>query len=127
MKQIFEMAESIQKDAWQVVHDTNIIDIWSSIGATINLVGSLKMGLLINNNESTYAGHFETVAERITAVLTPEMRANILRIKNSIPIEKKVMGIQVYKAVIEHGIQDIDSFWTWKEQNPDDGIITWMP
>nr|WP_319492737.1 phosphoglycerate mutase family protein [uncultured Desulfobacter sp.] len=195
MKQIFEMAESIQKEAWQVVHDTNIIDIWSSIGATINLVGSLKMGLLINNrdidfhvyttpfnlhdsfsamarlsenkriktisyinllkaedkciewhtfyedthghtwqidiihilNESAYAGHFEKVAERIAAVLTPEMRVNILRIKHSIPIEKKVMGIQVYKAVIEHGIQDIDSFWAWKEQNPDDGIITWMP
>ena len=195
MKQIFEMAESMQKDAWQVIHDTKIIDIWSSIGATINLVGSLKMGLLINNrdidfhvyttpfnlsdsfsamarlaenkriktinfcnlieaedkcvewhafyedkhgrtwqidiihilNESVYAGHFEEVAKRISAVLTPEIRANILRIKNSIPIEKKVMGIQVYKAVIEHGIQDIDSFWAWKEQNPDDGIITWIP
>nr|WP_319394567.1 phosphoglycerate mutase family protein [uncultured Desulfobacter sp.] len=195
MKQIFEMAESMQKVAWQVIHDTNIIEIWASIGATINLVGSLKMGLLINNrdidfhvyttpfnlsdsfsamarlaknkgiktisysnlleagdkciewhafyedkyghtwqidiihilNESVYAGHFEKVAERISGVMTPEIRANILRIKNSIPIEKKVMGIQIYKAVIEHGIQDIDSFWAWQEQNPDDGIITWMP
>ena len=51
MKQIFEMAESMQKGAWQVIHDTKIIDIWSSIGATINLVGSLKMGLLINNRD----------------------------------------------------------------------------
>jgi hypothetical protein len=49
------------------------------------------------------------------------------RIKNSIPIEKKVKGIQIYKAVIEHGIQDIDSFWAWKEQHPDEGIVTWMP
>jgi drug/metabolite transporter superfamily protein YnfA len=40
MKQIFAMAESMQKDAWQVINDTNVIDIWSSIGATINLVGS---------------------------------------------------------------------------------------
>ncbi|WP_020589024.1 hypothetical protein [Desulfobacter curvatus] len=195
MQHIFEISESMQKDAWQVINDTNIIEIWSSIGATINLVGSLKMGLLINNrdidfhiyttpfnlsdsfsamarlaenkqiktisygnlldaedqciewhafyedkdghswqidmihilNESAYAGYFEKVAERISAVLTPETRANILRIKNSIPIEKKVMGIQVYKAVIEHGIQDIDSFWQWREQNPDEGIITWMP
>jgi hypothetical protein len=195
MKQIFEIAESMQARAWDVVKETNIIDIWSSIGATVNLVGSLKMGLLMNNrdidfhiyttpfklsdsfsamsrlaenkgiqtinysnlveaedqciewhafyagqdghtwqidmihilNESPYAGHFEKVAQRISAVLTPEIRANILRIKNSIPVEKKVMGIQVYKAVIEHGIQDIDSFWQWREQNPDDGIITWMP
>jgi hypothetical protein len=195
MKQIFEIAESMQKDAWKVINDTNILDIWVSIGATINLVGSLKMGLLINNrdidfhiytepfklsdsfsamaklaenkriktisygnlldaedkciewhafyedkdghswqidmihilNESAYAGHFEKVAERICAVLTPEIKANILRIKNSIPIKEKVMGIQIYKAVIEHGIQDIDSFWQWREQNPDDGIVTWMP
>lgn len=195
MNHIFEMAEAMQKDAWQVINATNIVDIWSSIGATINLVGSLKMGLLINNrdidfhvyttpfnlsdsfsamarlaenkrvktinygnlldaedqciewhafyedrtghswqidiihilNESAYAGHFEKVAERICAVLTPQMRGNILRIKHSIPIENKVMGIQIYKAVIEHGIQDIDSFWAWKEQNPDDGILTWMP
>lgn len=195
MKQILEIAESMQKNAWEIIKDTNIIEIWSSIGATINLVGSLKMGLLINHrdidfhiyttpfeltdsflaiskiaenkriktinygnlleaedkciewhafyegkdghswqidmihilNDSSYAGHFEKVAERISAVLTPEIKDNILKIKNSIPIEKKVMGIQIYKAVIEHGIQDIDSFWQWREQNPDEGIITWMP
>jgi len=195
MEQILEIAESMQRDAWAIIKDTGIIEIWSSIGATINLVGSLKMGLLINNrdidfhiyttpfklsdsfsaisklsenkriktinygnlleaedkcvewhasyegkdghswqidmihilNDSPYAGYFEKVADRISAVLTPEISNNILKIKNSIPIEKKVMGIQIYKAVIEHGIQDIDSFWQWKEQNPDEGIIAWMP
>ena len=195
MKQILGIADSMQKQAWEVIEDTNIIEIWSSIGAKINLVGSLKMGLLMNNrdidfhiyttpfkladsfsaiakiaenkriktinygnlvetedkciewhafyegrdghtwqidmihilNESSYVGYFEEVAERISAVLTPENRADILRIKNMIPIEKKVMGIQIYQAVIEDGIKDIDSFWEWKEQNPDEGIITWMP
>ena len=195
MKQIFEIAESMQKKAWEIINETNVIEIWSSIGATINLVGSLKMGLLINHrdidfhiyttpfklsdsfsaisklaenkriktinygnlleaedqciewhaiyegkdghpwqidmihilNESPYAGHFEKVAERISAVLTPEIRDNILKIKNSIPNEKKVMGIQIYKAVIKDGIQDIDSFWRWNEQNPEEGIVTWMP
>ena len=195
MKQIFEHAESMQKNAWEIINDTNVIEIWSSIGATINLVGSLKMGLLINHrdidfhiyttpfkladsfsaisklaenkhiktinygnlleaedqciewhaiyeekdghswqidmihilNESPYVGHFEKVAERISAVLTPELRGNILKIKNSIPNEKNIMGIQIYKAVIKDGIRDIDSFWQWKGQNPDEGIITWMP
>lgn len=195
MRQIFELAESMQNNAWEIINDTNVIEIWSSIGATIHLVGSLKMGLLINNrdidfhiyttpfklsesfsaisrlaenkriktihygnlldaedrcvewhaiyegedghtwqidmihilHDSPYAGHFEKVAERISAVLTPETRYHILNIKKSIPHEKKVMGIEIYKAVIEHGIRDIDSFWRWKEQNPDEGIITWMP
>ena len=78
-------------------------------------------------NDSPYAGHFEKVADRISKVLTPEMRDSILRIKHHIPLEKKVMGIQIYRAVIESGIRDIDSFWQWKKQNPDEGIITWMP
>ncbi len=195
MKQILEIAESRQKNAWEIINDTNVIEIWSSIGATINLVGSLKMGLLINHldidfhiyttpfklsdsfsaisklaenkriktihygnlleaedkciewhaiyegkdgnswqmdmihilTESPYAGYFEKVAQRISQVLTIEMRDNILKIKNSIPNGKKVMGIQIYKAVIKDGIQDIDSFWQWKEENSDEGIITWIP
>lgn len=195
MESVVKIAESVQKRAWEVIEQTNIMEIWSSMGATINLVGSLKMGLLINNrdidfhiystpfrlsdsfsamsrlaenkgiktiqyanlleaedqciewhafyeddigqswqidmihilNESPYAGHFEKVAERIAAVLTPELRATILSIKNGIPIERKVMGIQVYKAVIKDGVRDLDSFWQWKEKNPDEGIISWMP
>jgi hypothetical protein len=41
MKQTFEITESVQRKAQDVIEDTNIIEIWSSIGATINLVGSL--------------------------------------------------------------------------------------
>ena len=67
-------------------------------------------------NESPYAGYFEKVAERISEVLTEETREAILNIKHSIPTEKKVMGIQIYRAVIEKGIRDIDSFWEWNEK-----------
>lgn len=195
MDHIFEMAETIQKRAWKIIEDTDIIKIWSSIGATINLVGSLKTGLLIKNqdidfhiytnpfklsdsflavarlaenkrirtvhytnlleaedqclewhatyegqdgdlwkidmihilNESPYAGYFEKVAERISAVLTPETREAILRIKYSIPEDKKVMGILVYRAVIESGVRDMDVFWQWLEQHQDEGIVNWIP
>ena len=49
MKDIIELAEDRQKKAWEVIRDAKIIDAWTSIGAEINLVGSLKTGLLINN------------------------------------------------------------------------------
>jgi len=195
MDNISELANSMQQRAWDMIENTKVIEIWSSIGATINLVGSLKTGLLINNRDvdfhiytdpfklsdsflamsklaenkriktisytnlldaedkciewhafyeeitgdlwhidmihilkdSIYAGYFEKVAGRISQVLTHETREAILNIKNSIPVEKKVMGIQVYKAVIEHGIRDIDAFWKWKTENQDEGIITWIP
>ena len=195
MKNVLEKAERMQKRAWDIIEETRIIELWSSIGATINLVGSLKTGLLINNrdvdfhiyknpfkladsfsvvsklaenkriktinysnlleaedkciewhasyedrdqclwqidmihilSDSTYDGYFENVAQRISEVLTEETREAILRIKNAIPGDRKVMGIQVYKAVIADGIRDIDSFWQWESQNPGDGIITWVP
>ncbi len=195
MTAIIEKAAIMQKRAENIISDVNIVGIWSSIGATINLVGSLKMGLLIQNrdidfhiytnpfnlsesfraiaelaennriksmnysnlletddrciewhasyedpegdiwqidmihilNDSPYAGYFEKVADRISAVLTPETRQAILTIKNTVPDTLKVMGIQVYKAVIADGIRDTDSFLHWMSRQPDEGIITWMP
>jgi hypothetical protein len=195
MKDILTKAKHIQKEAWSVIEETGVIKHWTSIGATVNLVGSLKTGLLIKNrdidfhiytnpfelaesffaisklaenkrirtirysnlldaedrciewhawyddrdgnswqidmihilNESPYAGYFERVAERLSQVLTPETREAILRIKNAVPADRKVMAIQVYQAVIEDGIRDIDSFWRWKDQHPDGGIIAWIP
>lgn len=195
MEDILKKARQIQKEARSVIEETGVISHWNSIGATVNLVGSLKTGLLINNrdidfhiytnpfklsdsflavsrlaennriksisytnlleaedqciewhalyddrhgnswqidmihilNESPFAGHFEKVAERISNVLTQETREAILGIKNAIPADKKVMSIQIYQAVIEGGIRDIDGFWLWKKQNPNDGIITWIP
>lgn len=195
MKTIFQVAKQMQEAAWTVIHETGVINHWSSVGATINLVGSLKTGLLINNrdidfhiytnpfklsdgfsamsklaenkrikaitysnlleaedrciewhavyedqngtswqidmihilNESPYAGFFENVAERISNVLTQETREAILKIKYEIPNDKKVMSIQIYQAVIEGGIRDIEAFWRWEKENPSTGIITWVP
>ncbi|PWW83313.1 hypothetical protein CR164_01810 [Prosthecochloris marina] len=195
MEDILETAKQIEEEAWSVIDETGVINHWSSIGATINLVGSLKTGLLINNrdidfhiytnpfnlsdsflaisglaenkriktvsysnlldaedkciewhafyddqngnswqidmihilNESPYAGYFERVAERISKVLTKETREAILRIKKAIPTDKKVMSIQIYKAVIEDGVRSIEGFWRWEKQNQNEGIITWVP
>jgi hypothetical protein len=196
MPSLLTASSALQQRAYAIIEETKIIEIWSAIGATINLVGSLKTGLIIKKqdidfhiytnpfnlsdsfsaisrlaqnphiktltytnlldaedrciewhagyqddsedawqidmihilNDSPYAGYFEKVAERINAVLTDETRrAAILSIKNDIPLEKHVMGIEVYKAVIDGGVRDTDSFWTWKARQPDEGIITWCP
>lgn len=70
---------------------------------------------------------FENVADRIARVLTPEMREAILQIKSDIPTDEQVMSILVYQAVIEGGIRDIHDFRQWQKQNPNRGIITWLP
>lgn len=49
MQDIIELAEESQRRAWEVIREARILDAWESIGAEINLVGSLKTGLLINH------------------------------------------------------------------------------
>jgi len=77
--------------------------------------------------DSQYAGYFERVAERISAVLTPETRAAILNIKFSISDDMNVAGIRIYRAVIEGGVCDLAGFQDWEKLNPLQGIEKWMP
>jgi len=195
MDSIFEISARAQQRAWEIVADTQVVEIWEAVGATVNLVGSLKMGLLLNHhdidfhiytdpfrlsdsfaaisrlaenprikaiqyanllqaedrciewhasyeaaagdhwqldmihilNDSPYAGYFERVAGRIGERLTPQTRQTILEIKQAVPAGKKVMGVQIYRAVLEDGVSDAAAFWQWLEQNPNQGIIDWMP
>ncbi len=47
---IFKLAEHNQQAAWKILDDTGIIPAWESIGATVNIVGSLKSGLMRNRD-----------------------------------------------------------------------------
>ena len=51
MENVLETAKQMQAEAWSVIEETDVINHWVSIGATINLVGSLKTGLLIKNRD----------------------------------------------------------------------------
>ena len=76
---------------------------------------------------SFYDGYFERVADRISAVLTEEMRSAILRLKYETPDDVKIMGIEYYRAVIEGGIRDYDSLLEWRRTHPIEGVDGWMP
>lgn len=51
MNNIFELAEKNQQRAWEIIKDTDIVNIWKSTGAEINLIGSLKSGLLMKHRD----------------------------------------------------------------------------
>ena len=51
MEHILELAEKNQREAWEVIRKTDVMNIWTSVGAEINLVGSLNMGLLVKNRD----------------------------------------------------------------------------
>ena len=46
MENLLNISAQNMEQARQIIRDTRIIPIWESVGAEINLVGSLKMGLI---------------------------------------------------------------------------------
>lgn len=192
---LLDIATLNQQKAWSIIKDTRIIQIWESVGAIVNLVGSLKTGLLMKHRDidfhiyssalnlsdnframavlaenpsvrkieytnlldteeeciewhawyqdregelwqidmihiregSRYDGYFEKVAERISAVLTDEMRCAILHLKYETPEDEKIMGIEYYQAVIRDGVRSYSDFEEWRMQHPVTGVVEWMP
>lgn len=49
MKHIEEIAAENQQQAWKIIKEMDIVNIWKSVHAEINLVGSLKTGLLVKH------------------------------------------------------------------------------
>lgn len=49
--QIYALALENQKMAYKVLKESGIADIWKSTGCRVNLIGSLKMGLLASHRD----------------------------------------------------------------------------
>lgn len=192
---ILELAKRNQQKAWEIIEDTRIVRIWEGIGAKVNLVGSLRTGLLMKHRDidfhiytspldlsasframaelaentsvkkieytnllhtaeaciewhawyqdmegelwqmdmihiqegSRYDGYFERVAERISAVLTDEMRLAILKLKYETPDTEKNMGVEYYQAVIQDGVRSYPEFEEWRRLHPAVGVVEWVP
>lgn len=48
---IFEIAKQNQEEAWKVVENSGVVKAWERIGAEVNLVGSLRTGLLMKHRD----------------------------------------------------------------------------
>ena len=48
---ILDIARKNQQKAWEIIKKINVIPIWEGIGAQINLVGSLRTGLLMKHRD----------------------------------------------------------------------------
>lgn len=192
---ILELAKRNQQKAWEIIEDTRIVRIWEGMGAKVNLVGSLRTGLLMKHRDidfhiytspldlsasfrvmaelaentsvkkieytnllhtveaciewhawyqdmegelwqmdmihiqegSRYDGYFERVAERISAVLTDEMRLAILKLKYETSDTEKIMGVEYYQAVIQDGVRSYPEFEEWRRLHPVVDVVEWMP
>jgi hypothetical protein len=51
MSAVLQIAEMYQEQAREILRETRLLEIWESVGATANLVGSLRNGLLIKRRD----------------------------------------------------------------------------
>ena len=93
-----------------------------------NMEGELwQMDMIHIQEVSRYDGYFERVAERISAVLTDEMRLAILKLKYETPDTEKIMGVEYYQAVIQDGVRSYPEFEEWRRLHPAVGVVEWVP
>ncbi len=79
-------------------------------------------------NDSAYAGAIERVTEKIKSVVTQKQKQAILKIKwESKRQKEKFIGIDIYQAVIEEGIETFEDFKTWHNNHNRPAISMWEP
>lgn len=194
LRNIRKQAEANMEKARAVIAAGRFEENWRSIGAKINLVGSLRTGLLMKHLDvdfhiysahpvlsdglavilktaenlpvrnfyyadqmateekcleyhlqcefegelwsvdlihiesgSRYDSYFELVADRISALLTPETRDAILELKYDTPPTEKAMGIEYYMAVLRDGIRNYGEFAEWRKNRSLAEFMAWMP
>lgn len=86
-----------------------------------------KLDIIHIRKGSFYDGHFERVTDKIIKRLTPESKEAILRIKYELGEKSDVPGIQIYYAVLEHGVKSYTGFTRWQKENPLDNLLEWLP
>lgn len=109
---IFELAEHNQRTAWEVLEETGIILAWESIGATVNLVGSLKTGLLMKRRNIDIHIYSQTldISESFSVIQNMAHKSIFKDIlyKNLINIKEERIEWHVKYEDKEHNIWDLD-------------------
>lgn len=86
-----------------------------------------KLDIIQIRKGSFYDGFVEKVTDNILKRLTPETKEAILKIKYELGEESDVQGIQIYYAVLGHGIKNYPDFLQWSKQNPIHNVLEWIP
>ncbi|MBP7049956.1 MAG: nucleotidyltransferase domain-containing protein [Phycisphaerae bacterium] len=66
MKDVRRIAQEQQARAWEVIREARVMEAWQSTGAQINLVGSLRTGLLIRHLDIDFHIYLDPVDPAIS-------------------------------------------------------------
>lgn len=107
---ILTLAAENQQTAWQILRETGIVQTWEKAGATVNLVGSLKSGLLMKNRDIDMHIYTDklSVSESFSVIqeLAERLSLKEIHYKNLIDTEEECIE---WHVLYEHNNRD-----TWK-------------
>jgi len=78
---ILEISKHNQQLGWEILERTPILQVWESIGAKVNIVGSLKTGLMMKNRDIDF--HIYTNEVSVT-----ESFAVMQRLADELPLKE---------------------------------------
>ncbi|MDO5571129.1 MAG: phosphoglycerate mutase family protein [Bacteroidales bacterium] len=112
MDNIIKLSNNNQKKAWKIINYLDIINVWSSIGAKANLIGSLKMGLLMNHLDIDFHIYSDTInvedSFKAMALLAKNPRIKKIEYVNNILTEEECIEWHAFYEDEEKRIWIID-------------------
>lgn len=112
MENILEISQKNQDKAWRIIEDINIINLWQSSGARINLVGSLKTGLMMKHRDIDFHVYSKNISvsktSEILNKLSKHPRISNITIKDLIKTEENCIECHADYIDFENNIWRID-------------------
>jgi len=96
MNNIIEISERNQKSAIKIIKDLRLVETWASYGAIANLVGSVRMGLLMKNRDidfHIYSDKF-SILDSFGAIATIANNKGIKRVEYTNLLDTEEMCIE---------------------------------
>lgn len=111
-KGINDLALANQKKAHEVLKVSGIADIWRNAGCRINLIGSLKMGLLVSHRDIDLHVYSKNITEESSFAIASQCLKlpNVTEIKciNGLHTDEHCMAWHVYYKSLENEIWQFD-------------------
>lgn len=105
-----KLAQENQKKAFEIIEKTKVLECWQSIGAEINLIGSLKMGLLCKHLDIDFHIYTPTleVAQSFAAIAKLASNPKITHIEYRNLLEEENQCLEWHALYQDEQLWQID-------------------
>lgn len=105
-----KFAKENQKKAFEIIEKTKVLECWQSIGAEINLIGSLKMGLLCKHLDIDFHIYTPTleVAQSFAAIAKLANNPKIIHIEYRNLLEEEDQYLEWHALYQDEQLWQID-------------------